>query len=205
MMSPQRVPASLDNAPSPIADITAPPGSLTQQGLARPPLYTPRTESASEFHRASQPSPHPPSYPGQGITSHPEPPLESSVDLTAGLGYLSESGATAPSPTGWSTDELPLYTEDTRTEPLTLARGLWLWGFLCPLLWFLGMCILWIPLRPVEEELDLERAQKIQEMITILRRTELKYAKRCMWALLSFLAILLSIIGIAMAVVLARR
>ncbi|WRT70832.1 uncharacterized protein IL334_007831 [Kwoniella shivajii] len=95
-----------------------------------------------------------------------------------------------------STDELPRYAEETQTEPKTLARALWKWGFLCPLLWLIGMCILWIPLKPIEEEGDPEKAQKLEEMIVILRKTELKYAKRCAWACLGFSVFLIAIIVI---------
>jgi len=40
-----------------------------------------------------------------------------------------------------SSDHLPRYAEETQTEPRTLARGLWRWGWLCPLLWAVGMCM----------------------------------------------------------------
>ena len=59
---------------------------------------------------------------------------------------------------------------------------------------------LWIPLKPLEEETDPEKAQKLSEMIAILRevsrtyisgasadeQTELKYAKRCMWGVVGW-------------------
>ena len=43
------------------------------------------------------------------------------------------------SPFSRSTECLPQYTEETRTEPKTLARCLWLWGWLFPPLWIIGM------------------------------------------------------------------
>ncbi|WWC65287.1 uncharacterized protein I303_107904 [Kwoniella dejecticola CBS 10117] len=117
-------------------------------------------------------------------------------DLTAGLGA---SGSSYTLPTS---DELPCYAEETQTEPKTLARALWKWGWCCPLLWFLGMCILWIPLKPVVEEADPEKAQKLDEMIVILRETELKYAKRCAYSCLGF--VLLIAVVVAVAVVLSK-
>ncbi|KAL0252475.1 hypothetical protein I308_101867 [Cryptococcus tetragattii IND107] len=89
-----------------------------------------------------------------------------------------------PSPTDFPmmTEELPAYSKTSTEEPNTLAKALWKWGFLCPLLWFIGMTILWIPLKSTEEEHDPEKAQKLEEMIVILRKTELKYARRCAWA-----------------------
>ncbi|TYJ51813.1 hypothetical protein B9479_007608 [Cryptococcus floricola] len=52
------------------------------------------------------------------------------------------------------------------------------YGFICPPLWLIGMTIMWIPLRPVGDAVDAEKAQRLEEMLVILRRTELKYAKR---------------------------
>ncbi|KAK1923176.1 hypothetical protein DB88DRAFT_511733 [Papiliotrema laurentii] len=89
--------------------------------------------------------------PAEGI--HPTP-------LRAELGMASVST---------STEELPRYTEEKATEPKTLARAFWRWGWLCPLLWGIGMCILWIPLRSEEQETDPEKVQRLEEMIVILR------------------------------------
>ncbi|WVQ86103.1 hypothetical protein IAT38_008271 [Cryptococcus sp. DSM 104549] len=124
----------------------------------------------------------PPSYGG----SRPE----YTYGVEAGLG----SGA--PS----LMEDLPTYAEETQTEPKTLAKALWKWGFLCPLLWLIGMCILWIPLKPIEEERDPEKAQKLEEMIVILRRTELKYARRCMWGFVGFGVVLAATIIIAVLI-----
>jgi hypothetical protein len=38
-------------------------------------------------------------------------------------------------------EDLPRYAEEEETEPKTLARSLWKWGWLCPLLWAVGMCM----------------------------------------------------------------
>ncbi|WVW80569.1 hypothetical protein I302_102555 [Kwoniella bestiolae CBS 10118] len=112
-------------------------------------------------------------------------------DPTAGL------GGNPSFTTLQSSDELPCYAEETQTEPKTLARALWKWGWVCPLLWFIGMCIIWIPLKPLEEESDPEKAQKLEEMIVILRKTELKYAKRCAYGTLGISVLLVTIIVIA--------
>lgn len=37
------------------------------------------------------------------------------------------------------TEDLPTYSKMNTEEPNTLAKVLWKWGFLCPLLWFIGM------------------------------------------------------------------
>ncbi|EAL21826.1 hypothetical protein CNBC5270 [Cryptococcus deneoformans B-3501A] len=97
------------------------------------------------------------------------------------------------------TEDLPTYSKMNTEEPNTLAKVLWKWGFLCPLLWFIGMTIMWIPLKSTEEEHDPEKAQKLEEMIVILRKTELKYAKKCAWAFsgLSITLIVLIVVVIA--------
>jgi hypothetical protein len=73
------------------------------------------------------------------------------------------------------------------------------------------MTRLWIPLRPLEEERDPEKAQKLEEMIAILRKVsilirqvadqkaEVKYAKRCLygvvaWTMAIFIIVLVSIL-----------
>lgn len=40
-----------------------------------------------------------------------------------------------------SGEDLPTYAVETQTEPETLARGLWRWGFAIPILWIIGMCM----------------------------------------------------------------
>jgi hypothetical protein len=40
-----------------------------------------------------------------------------------------------------SAEDLPGYAVKTETEPKTLAKALWKWGFLFPLLWLIGMCM----------------------------------------------------------------
>ncbi|KAK4688766.1 hypothetical protein P7C73_g1347, partial [Tremellales sp. Uapishka_1] len=99
-----------------------------------------------------------------------------------------------------SLDELPTYAEEPATEPKTLSRGLWSWGFLCPLLWIIGFSIMWIPLTPLEPEQDAEKAQQLEEMIAILRVTELKYSKRCGISLAVLMALILVVVIIAVVV-----
>ncbi|WVQ63593.1 uncharacterized protein L199_001746 [Kwoniella botswanensis] len=149
---------------------------------SRPPSY------ANDIHQARPIITASTSTSRNHQTSHEE----LYFDPTAGLG-----GHQSPTFTLQSSDELPCYAEETQTEPKTLARALWKWGWICPLLWIIGMCIMWIPLKPVEEESDPEKAQKLEEMIVILRKTEMKYAKRCAYGTLGFSALLITIIVIA--------
>ncbi|WVF67757.1 hypothetical protein IAT40_002517 [Kwoniella sp. CBS 6097] len=144
----------------------------------------------------------PPSYAGDHVP-HPSPSYAAQpsqgpfVDLSGGLGASSAGPSALQSN---MMEDLPSYAKETETEPKTLARALWRWGFLCPLLWFIGMCIMWIPLKPIEEERDAEKAQKLEEMIVILRETELKYAKKCMWGFTAFTILLIAIIVVGIMV-----
>ncbi|WWC98277.1 hypothetical protein V866_005168 [Kwoniella sp. B9012] len=148
---------------------------------SRPPSYV------NDYHHAPQPIITASTSRNQQ-TSHEE----LYFDPTAGLG-----GHQSTTFTLQSSDELPCYAEETQTEPKTLARALWKWGWICPLLWIIGMCIMWIPLKPVEEERDPKKAQKLEEMIVILRKTEMIYAKRCAYGTLGFSVLLITIIVIA--------
>ncbi|THU81829.1 hypothetical protein K435DRAFT_767076 [Dendrothele bispora CBS 962.96] len=89
-------------------------------------------------------------------------------------------------------EEPPVYTK--REEPITLAMYLFKFGFLFPPFWILGAFILLSPLRAPEvpssddslpaawlpEKTEAER----QAIIEHMRKAELKWAWRCLWALL---------------------
>ncbi|ODN83285.1 hypothetical protein L202_01456 [Cryptococcus amylolentus CBS 6039] len=150
-----------------------------------PPVYilpvdpTPTAPSPESPETPTQP----PAYSGNARPQYP-------YDLSLG----------SPSDVELTSESLPIYEEESTMEPKTLAKTLWQYGFVCPLLWLIGMTILWIPLRPVEDEVDPERAQKLEEMIEILRRTELKYAKRCIWAFCGFSLLIALIVVVAVVV-----
>lgn len=84
-----------------------------------------------------------------------------------------------------STLRLPEYTAKPTTEPHTLSRTCFLWGFACPVLWIIAIAILFIDLRyepdlsieegtvvtSVEEQVKRERdAQIVAESIMIIRK-----------------------------------
>lgn len=50
-----------------------------------------------------------------------------------------DMGLSSPKDFPMMTEELPAYSKMSTEEPNTLAKALWKWGFLCPLLWFIGM------------------------------------------------------------------
>jgi hypothetical protein len=117
-----------------------------------------------------------------------------------------------PPPYSGEDSELPAYTREP-AEPVTLAMFLFKFGFLFPLFWVIGAFLLLSPLRAppsrveedgtpaawLPEKTDAER----QAIIDRMRSVEVKWAKRCLWALLSLLTIAL-IVGIACWMVLTH-
>lgn len=130
------------------ASIRRKPVPLEMDDMALPTfqLGTPRTNTSSAPGTPSTPSSvlrtpgapptyvlpvNPPSYPAGSSTSPYVPRHDAqALGIDTGLG---QSRATL--------EDLPRYTEDMETEPQTLARSLWKWGWLCPLLWAVGMCM----------------------------------------------------------------
>ncbi|KAG5721029.1 hypothetical protein E4T56_gene17959 [Termitomyces sp. T112] len=112
-------------------------------------------------------------------------------------------------------DMLPPYVEDMPPthslrppEPVTLAKYLFNFGFLFPPFWILGSCILWLPLHAPTNHSNVEIAWMAdkselgrQRVIAEMRRVEICWALRCLWALL-ILTMLAVIAGIAAWVVL---
>ncbi|KAJ7454693.1 hypothetical protein FB451DRAFT_1565101 [Mycena latifolia] len=98
--------------------------------------------------------------------------------------------------------DAPEYTERAK-EPVTLAMFLFKFGFLFPPFWIMGVFILLSPLRAppaatpstawLPEKTEAER----QVIIDRMRTAELKWAKRCLYALLVFV---LAVAVIAVAV-----
>ncbi|KAJ7454679.1 hypothetical protein FB451DRAFT_1278965 [Mycena latifolia] len=98
--------------------------------------------------------------------------------------------------------EAPEYAERAK-EPVTLAMFLFKFGFLFPPFWIMSVVILMSPLRAppaatpsaawLPEKTDAER----QVIIDRMRTAELKWAKRCLYALLAFV---LAVAVIAVAV-----
>ncbi|TFK66904.1 hypothetical protein BDN72DRAFT_771426 [Pluteus cervinus] len=109
-----------------------------------------------------------------------------------------------------SEEELPGYTP--KAEPLTIAMYLFKFGFFFPPFWILGVFILFTPLRipdavvdPISGALipwlpgktEAERQQTLLE----IRRAELKWAKRSLYAILS-LVFIATIVGLSLCFVL---
>ncbi|WWC92440.1 uncharacterized protein L201_007398 [Kwoniella dendrophila CBS 6074] len=192
--TPSDLSLELDSLPTSInglyqSPLTSTPVSVTPDN--EPPRYILPVDlpieaaTTYQIRESSFTSTQPPSY------DHHHTPQES----------IDESNQDLSDSTFSTSDDLPCYAEETQTEPKTLARALWRWGWLCPLLWIIGMFILWIPLKPIEEESDPEKAQKLEEMIVILRKTEVRYARKCAYGTLGFstLLILITVIAIVLS------
>ncbi|KAL1705143.1 hypothetical protein EV121DRAFT_279846 [Schizophyllum commune] len=105
----------------------------------------------------------------------------------------------------------PKYTK--KYEPTTLAMFLFKFGFLFPLFWIIGSCILLTPLSAPAppSDADVEAAwmpEKTPEeracIVAHIRSVEVKWAKRCLFALLTLL-VLGAAAGIAGWAVMSHR
>ncbi|KAF7330270.1 hypothetical protein MVEN_02464900 [Mycena venus] len=95
--------------------------------------------------------------------------------------------------------DAPEYTLRS-TEPVTLAMYLFKFGFLFPPFWIMGVFILLSPLRAptpantpgawLPEKTDAERQLIIKRMRTV----ELKWARRCLYALLALIHVIIAIV-----------
>ncbi|KAG7094233.1 hypothetical protein E1B28_007839 [Marasmius oreades] len=126
------------------------------------------------------------------------------IDLELGLRCVS-SPDVAPPPYV----EPPEYTKSSET--VTLAKYLFKFGFLFPPFWIMGALIILTPLRAPDADIDdptsphawlpekteAERAT----ILSHLRKAELKWAWRCLFALL-ILVVLVAIAGVAIWAVL---
>ncbi|TCD68393.1 hypothetical protein EIP91_010902 [Steccherinum ochraceum] len=94
-----------------------------------------------------------------------------------------EADEVAPPPYADASD-LPSYT--AVAEPPTLAMYLFQFGFLFPLLWLAGIVVLLSPLAPPSEWEATKPEAERRELVELLRRTEVKWAKRCLYAFTIF-------------------
>ncbi|KAI6006761.1 hypothetical protein EDC04DRAFT_976206 [Pisolithus marmoratus] len=139
-----------------------------------------------------------------GIT-RPRPTRESRHDSYPSVSRVSDvisMDGEAPPPYAEGA-ELPAYTV-AQSEPATLAMYLFKFGFLFPPFWILGAIILLSPLNaPAEFEPTKPEAER-QELIRTMRETEIKWAKRCAWALLILIVVFAMMAGVVVAVVKSR-
>ncbi|KAL4242427.1 hypothetical protein ABKN59_011933 [Abortiporus biennis] len=116
---------------------------------------------------------------------------ESRHDIVAIATPQEEAALDMPPPPYADAYDLPSYT--SVAEPPTLAMYLFKFGFLFPLFWFAGIIVLLSPLQAPENWEPTKTEAERQEIIELLRRTERKWAKRCLIAFIVFALIALAV------------
>ncbi|EMD40084.1 hypothetical protein CERSUDRAFT_92580 [Gelatoporia subvermispora B] len=94
----------------------------------------------------------------------------------------------------------PAYTR--KAEFPTLAMYLFKFGFLFPLFWIAGALILLSPPREPEEWASTKTEAERKELMEIMRRSEIKWAKRCLFA--SCLLALIVVVIVLTAILVMR-
>jgi len=87
-------------------------------------------------------------------------------------------------------------------EPATLARCMFMYGFLFPPFWFMGIVILTTELRMTPDFESGKSEDEKRRLLAEMRSVEVKWAKRCIYALLTLFTVILVII---LAAVFAKR
>ncbi|KAJ8595020.1 hypothetical protein M405DRAFT_849912 [Rhizopogon salebrosus TDB-379] len=95
-------------------------------------------------------------------------------------------------------EKLPVYTAcpcpGAGDEPITLARYLFVYGFFFPVFWIVGVAIIFSPLRPTTEWETGKSEEERRRLLAEMRVAELKWAKRCLCALVSLLVIIIVVV-----------
>lgn len=103
-------------------------------------------------------------------------------------------------------EKLPAYTAcpcpSTNDEPITLARYLFVYGFFLPIFWIVGIALIFSPLRPTPDWETGKSEEERQRLLARMRVLELKWAKRCLYAMV---ALLVLIVVLVTTFVLLRR
>ncbi|KDQ20305.1 hypothetical protein BOTBODRAFT_125896 [Botryobasidium botryosum FD-172 SS1] len=95
-----------------------------------------------------------------------------------------EQAPSAEHPPSYDAPDCPAPAYEVIEEPVTMARYLFRFGFLFPPFWLLGAWIIFSDLQPIPEaECGRTREEQAQEL-AILRAAELRWARRCAYALL---------------------
>jgi len=129
---------------------------------------------------------------------------DSLTDFFGGRGQRMRSQHRAPPPYSpdWDGEKLPEYPICSALEPETVARHMFKYGFFFPLFWAIGVYFLFAPMRVSEDWQSDKTDEEKEKILSEMRQTETKWAKRCLWALLSFFACIIILI---VAVVLSHR
>ncbi|KAI0659306.1 hypothetical protein C8Q70DRAFT_1054149 [Cubamyces menziesii] len=182
-MSPLAAPTSLgffSRSNTTLVDIEAqlpqPTPVLTHSSRASASTEATTTDPIDDFFGVSRPRPSSSrrtlSLTGTRDSRHDDARAPTPVDVEAAL---------PPPPYECSIDP-PAYTQ-VSDQP-TLAMYLFKFGFLFPLFWVAGAFILLSPLQAPSDWEASKPEYERQEIIESMRRTEIKWAKRCLFALL---------------------
>ncbi|KAI6000050.1 hypothetical protein EDD15DRAFT_2236413 [Pisolithus albus] len=101
----------------------------------------------------------------------------------------------------WDGEKLPAYAPSS-SEPDTVARQLFKYGFFFPLFWAIGVYFMFAPMRVSPDWEQGKTEEEKAKILSDMRQTEMKWAKRCLWALVSFFVCMILVI---VAVVVSRR
>ena len=145
-------------------------------------------------------------------------------DFFGGRGHRTRTQHRVPPPysPNWDGEKLPGYTASPDFEVDTVARHLFKYGFctsrslhrddhlgspsrlnlVFPLFWVVGVYFLFAPVRVTEDWQSEKTGEEREKMLSEMRASEKKWAKRCLWALLSFIVCLAILI---VAVVVSRH
>ncbi|KAG1720402.1 hypothetical protein EDB19DRAFT_574011 [Suillus lakei] len=97
-----------------------------------------------------------------------------------------------------SFEKLPVYTAcpcpGADDEPTTLARYLFAYGFFFPIFWIVGVAIIFSPLRPTPEWETGKSEGERQRLLAEMRASELKWAKRCLYAIVALLVLVIVLV-----------
>ncbi|KAG2126259.1 uncharacterized protein EDB93DRAFT_1156452 [Suillus bovinus] len=104
-------------------------------------------------------------------------------------------------------EKLPVRTAypspDADNKPIILTRYLFSYGFFFPIFWIVGIAIIFSPLRPTPEWGMGKSEEERQRLLAEMRVSELKWAKRCLYAMIALLVLV--IIVLVTTLVLVRR
>ncbi|PVG04596.1 hypothetical protein CPB86DRAFT_692975 [Serendipita vermifera] len=112
------------------------------------------------------------------------------------LSVSSASLSTLPPPYPHDHDRdsrIPEYGENQEVQ--TMARSLFLYGFMFPPFWVLGALILVTPLTPDPSWYNTKSEHQIQSILSVMRATERRWAWRCVMALVFLILLVLIIVG----------
>ncbi|KAF8556780.1 hypothetical protein OG21DRAFT_1408332 [Imleria badia] len=125
-------------------------------------------------------------------------------DFFGGRGHRTRTQHRTPPPYSpdWDGEKLPGYSSSPDYEVDTVARHLFKYGFFFPLFWAVGVYFLFAPMRVTADWQSDRTEEEKEKMLSEMRATEAKWAKRCLWALLSFFVCLVILI---VAVVVSTR